>query len=96
MVRNRSALNQGRPFTHCRCWVPVARRIAPYLPEDAVVEQLEGDRARVTLGSWSWDGLAGVGAGLAVPIRVEGPEELVEAVADLADRLRTAGTRRPA
>ncbi|WP_366556902.1 WYL domain-containing protein [Curtobacterium sp. MMLR14_002] len=67
-----------------------ARRIAPYLPEDAVVEQLEDDRARVTLGSWSWDGLAGVVAGLAVPIRVEGPEALRGAVRDLSTRLATA------
>ena len=73
-----------------------ARRIAPYLPEDAVVEQLEDDRARVTLGSWSWDGLAGVVSGLAVDFVVASPDELVEAVADLADRLRAAGTRGPA
>lgn len=67
-----------------------ARRIAPYLPEDAVVEQLEDDRVSVTLGSWSWDGLAGVVSGLAVDFVVAGPHELVEAVADLVRRLRTA------
>jgi len=67
-----------------------ARRIAPYLPEDAVVEQLEDDRVSVTLGSWSWDGLAGVVAGLAVPIRVEGPDALRRAVRDLSTRLATA------
>ncbi len=67
-----------------------ARRIAPYLPEDAVVEQAEDDRARVTLGSWSWGGLAGAIAGLSVPIRVEGPEELRGAVRDLSTRLATA------
>lgn len=67
-----------------------ARRIAPYLPEDALVEQLEDDRASVTLGSWSWDGLAGVIAGLAAPIRVEGPDALRRAVRDLSTRLATA------
>lgn len=64
-----------------------AQTIAPYLPEDAVVEQIDGDRCRITLGSWSWDGLAGVVAGLIVPVRVEGPDELRGAVLELSRRL---------
>ncbi|WP_065964702.1 YafY family protein [Curtobacterium sp. UCD-KPL2560] len=68
-----------------------AERIAPFLPEDAVVEPTGDDRRRVTLGSWSWDGLAGVLAGTTVPFTVEGPEELRVAVEALAARLLDAG-----
>jgi biotin operon repressor len=65
-----------------------AARVAPFLPEDAVLEDADDDRRRLTLGSWSWDGLAGAIAGLTVPFVVEGPEELRAAVDALATRLR--------
>jgi len=67
------------------------RTVAPYLAEDVVVEQVGGGRHRITLGSWSWDGLAGVVAGLPVAVTVEGPPPLRAAVLALADRLRAAG-----
>jgi len=70
-----------------------ARTIAPYLPEDAVVEPLSDERSRVTLGSWSWPGLAGAFAGFAVDFVVEGPEDLRDAVGALATRLRAASAR---
>ncbi|MEG8034702.1 WYL domain-containing protein [Sphingomonas sp. LR61] len=70
-----------------------ARTITPYLPEDAVVEPLSDERIRVTLGSWSWPGLAGAFAGFAVDFVVEGPEDLRDAVGALATRLRAASAR---
>ncbi|ROQ16396.1 MULTISPECIES: YafY family protein [unclassified Curtobacterium] len=70
-----------------------ARTITPYLPEDAVVEPLSDERSRVTLGSWSWPGLAGAFAGFAVDFVVEGPEDLRDAVGALATRLRAASAR---
>ncbi|ROP72479.1 YafY family protein [Curtobacterium sp. PhB115] len=70
-----------------------ARTIAPFLPEDAVVESLSGDRSRVTLGSWSWPGLAGAFAGFAVDFLVEGPDGLRVAASALAGRLRVASAR---
>lgn len=69
-----------------------AERIAPYLSEDAVLEVAEGDRRRLTRGAWSWDGLAGAFAALAVPLTVEGPEPLRVAVAALAARLAEAAS----
>ncbi|PZF57306.1 transcriptional regulator [Curtobacterium sp. MCSS17_008] len=72
-----------------------AARVAPYLAEDAVLEPLDDDddRRRLTLGSWSWDGLAGVVAALTVPFVVEGPDELRAAVRRSADRLERAAVR---
>jgi len=68
-----------------------ARTVAPYLPEDAVAEEVDAGTRRLTLGSWSWVGLAGVVAGLPVEVTVEGPPPLRDAVLALAERLRTAG-----
>ncbi|MET3635909.1 helix-turn-helix transcriptional regulator [Curtobacterium oceanosedimentum] len=65
-----------------------AARTVPFLPEDAVLADPVDDRRRLTLGSWSWDGLAGAVAGLTVPFVVEGPGELRAAVDALASRLR--------
>ena len=66
------------------------RTVAPYLAEDAVVEEVDAGRHRITLGSWSWAGLAAVVAGLPVEVTVEGPPPLRDAVLALADKLRTA------
>jgi predicted DNA-binding transcriptional regulator YafY len=64
--------------------------IAPYLPEDALVVEAGPDRCRITLGSYSWTGLAGVVAGLSVEVTVDGPTELSDAVLALSGRLRAA------
>lgn len=70
-----------------------ARTVTPYLPEDAVVEPLSDERSRVTLGSWSWPGLAGAFAGFAVDFVVEGPDDLRDATVASAARLRAASAR---
>ncbi len=67
--------------------------IAPYLPADAEVEPAGPRRCRITLGSWSWSGLAGVFAAFTVDFTVDGPPPLREAVRALAGRLRTASAR---
>ncbi|WP_375424103.1 helix-turn-helix transcriptional regulator [uncultured Friedmanniella sp.] len=66
--------------------------LAPYLPEDALVEASGPGQCRVTLGSWSWTGLAATFAALTVDFTVDGPAPLREAVLALSDRLRGAGT----
>ncbi|MGN8049265.1 helix-turn-helix transcriptional regulator [Curtobacterium sp. 22159] len=67
--------------------------VAPYLPEDAVLEPLGADRCRLTRGSWSWAALAAAFAGSTVDFTVEGPDELRAATAALAERLRGASAR---
>ena len=67
--------------------------LAPYLPEDAQVEASGAGRCRVTLGSWSWTGLAAVFAAFPTDFRVEGPPPLRDAVLTLAGSLRAAGKR---
>ena len=67
--------------------------ITPYLPVEALVVRTGPDRCRVTLGSYSWPGLAGVVAGLGVDLTVDGPPELSQAVLALSGRLRSAVTQ---
>lgn len=68
---------------------PLAR-VAPFVGDDAVVEDVDGDSCRATLGSWSWTGLAARVAGLDAPFEVVRPEELRSAVGALGERLRGA------
>ncbi|MBT2502047.1 YafY family protein [Curtobacterium sp. ISL-83] len=67
-----------------------AHVVTPYLPDDAELEDGDTGRRRLTIGSWSWDGLAGRIAGLTVDFEVEGPAPLRDAVGALADRLTAA------
>lgn len=71
-----------------------ARDVAPFVA-DGVVEDVGGGRSRVTLGSWSWVGIAASAARFdAEVLRVE-PQELADACALLADRFaRAAGAAR--
>jgi predicted DNA-binding transcriptional regulator YafY len=62
-----------------------AATVARYT-RDGVVEQLTPDRCRLTLGSWSWTGLAAAVARYDADIDVVGPGELTEAFAHLARR----------
>lgn len=64
--------------------------LTPYLPEDAIVDMSGPGRCRVTLGSWSWTGLAATFASFPVTFTVKGPPPLQDAVLALADRLRAA------
>jgi predicted DNA-binding transcriptional regulator YafY len=62
---------------------------------DGVVEEAGPGRCRVTLGSWSWAGLAAEVARFDADVEVEGPAELTEACARLARRFAAAGRPSP-
>lgn len=70
-----------------------ARALEPYLPDDAVVEASGAEHVRITLGSWSWSGLAAVFAALPVDFQVDEPPSLRDAVLTLAERLAAASKR---
>lgn len=71
-----------------------AADVAPWVGPDGTVEALSDDeespRCRVTMGSWDWDGLAAQLAMFGVPFEVADPEELHDAVVRLAERLQAA------
>jgi predicted DNA-binding transcriptional regulator YafY len=72
-----------------------ATAVAPFAG-DAVVEELGPDRCRLTLGSWSWTGLAAAVGRFDTDIEVIGPPELRTAFALLAARCAEAAhTTRP-
>jgi predicted DNA-binding transcriptional regulator YafY len=53
---------------------------------DAVVQELDGDRCVLEVGSWSWGSLAASLGRFEVPLEVVDPPELVDAFAALAAR----------
>ena len=74
--------------------VPAAR-VAPFA-YDGVVEALGPDRCRLTLGAWSWVGVAAAVARFDTDVLTVGPPALAEAFRTLSDRFATAaaaGTR---
>ncbi|MFE2147455.1 helix-turn-helix transcriptional regulator [Streptomyces sp. NPDC059456] len=62
-----------------------AAEVAPFA-HDGTVEPLEGDRCRLTIGSWSWTALAAAIGRFDTDIDVIGPPELAAAFAELAAR----------
>jgi len=77
---------EGEVVLHCP-----AARIAPWIGEQGLVEELGPDRCRVVVGSWSWVGLAAWLGMFGVDLDVVGPPELRAAAADLAARYTRAG-----
>jgi len=71
-----------------------AEAVVPYAG-DATVAPLGADRCRVSLGAWSWAGLAASLARFDAAIEIIGPPELARAVADLARRCTAAATTLP-
>lgn len=67
-----------------------ATAVAPFA-RDAIVEELGPERCRLTLGSWSWTGLAAAIGRFDTDIEVVGPPELTAAFARLATRYAGAG-----
>ncbi|GAB3973093.1 hypothetical protein GCM10029978_051660 [Actinoallomurus acanthiterrae] len=63
--------------------------VAPFA-QDGIVEELGPDRCRLTLGSWSWTGLAAAIGRFDTDIEVIGPPELTTAFARLAARYANA------
>ncbi|MER5552001.1 WYL domain-containing protein [Streptomyces sp. NPDC002793] len=73
-----------------------AQEVAPYL-RDGIVEELGPDRCRLTLGSWSWTGLASALGRFDAGIHVIGPPQLARAFGELAARCaEAAGATRTA
>ncbi|MFJ6853749.1 helix-turn-helix transcriptional regulator [Streptomyces sp. NPDC091271] len=66
-----------------------AQAVAPFA-RDGIVEELGPDRCRLTLGSWSWTGLATTIGHFGTDIRVVGPPPLTRAFAELAARYAEA------
>ncbi|SDS59570.1 HTH domain-containing protein [Jiangella sp. DSM 45060] len=66
-----------------------AAEVAPYV-HDGVVEAAGPDRCRLTLGAWSWIGLAANIARFDADVEVVGPPELRAAFAHLARRFTAA------
>ncbi|MEU9556377.1 helix-turn-helix transcriptional regulator [Streptomyces fumanus] len=71
-----------------------AAEVAPFAP-DGIVEELGPDRCRLTLGSWSWTGLAAALGRFDTGVEVVGPPALREAFATLAARYADAARPRP-
>ncbi|MGW6055740.1 helix-turn-helix transcriptional regulator [Streptomyces sp. NPDC055189] len=65
------------------------RAVAPFV-EDGIVEEVGPDRCRLTLGSWSWTGLAATIGHFDTDIHVIGPPQLTSAFAELAARYTNA------
>ena len=77
---------QGEVILH----LPAAD-VAPYA-QDGIVEELGPHRCRLTLGSWSWTGLAAALGRFDAEIEVIGPHQLAKAFADLATRYTRAAS----
>jgi len=71
-----------------------AAEVAPYA-YGGVVEEIGPRRCRLTLGSWSWVGLASAVGMFDAGIEVVGPPELAAAFTTLARRYATAGQQPP-
>ncbi|MFI9587764.1 helix-turn-helix transcriptional regulator [Streptomyces sp. NPDC052236] len=73
-----------------------AQAVAPFA-QDGIVEELGPDRCRLSLGSWSWTGLATTIGHFDTDIQVIGPPQLTGAFAELAARYaNAAGTTQSA
>ncbi|MFJ3892450.1 helix-turn-helix transcriptional regulator [Streptomyces sp. NPDC090083] len=66
-----------------------ATEVAPHAG-DGIVEELGPRRCRLTLGSWSWNGLAAALGRFDTDIEVVGPPQLATAFGDLAARYARA------
>ncbi|MET7278518.1 WYL domain-containing protein [Kribbella sp. NPDC005582] len=67
-----------------------AHVVARWAPGGSVVEHLSDTHSRVTLGAWSWAGIAGLLATFDAPITDVQPVELKDACRTLAQRYRAA------
>ncbi|WP_367318989.1 helix-turn-helix transcriptional regulator [Streptomyces sp. HUAS ZL42] len=72
-----------------------AAEVAPFA-QDGIVEELGPHHCRLTLGSWSWTGLAAAIGRFDTDIEIIGPPQLARAFEDLAARYaRAASTTGP-
>lgn len=67
-----------------------ARTVAPWAPGGSVVEDLGPTRCRITLGAWSWAGVAGLVATFDTDLTDLQPYELQAAARTIARRYGNA------
>jgi len=67
-----------------------AEVVARWAPGGSVIEYVTPTRAKITLGAWSWAGIAGLLATFDADITILEPEELKEACRTLARRYQRA------
>ncbi|WP_232661045.1 helix-turn-helix transcriptional regulator [Pseudonocardia sp. TRM90224] len=94
-VADRFRGTTGYGYWPCRGEVVLAVAAAEVLPYvgDGIVEEIDADRCRLLLGSWSWVGLAAAVGRFDVDFEVVGPEELKAAIVVLARRYAAAELR---
>ena len=63
-----------------------AELVARFAPGGSIVEYVAPDRTRLTLGAWSWAGVAGILATFDADLESVEPEELRTACHELAIR----------
>jgi predicted DNA-binding transcriptional regulator YafY len=68
-----------------------AETVARWAPGGSVVEHLDAGRSRLTIGAWSWAGVAGILITFDADLSDVRPPELVEACQRLARRLTRIG-----
>ncbi|MFJ2821972.1 helix-turn-helix transcriptional regulator [Streptomyces toxytricini] len=76
---------------HARLTLP-AGTVARWAPSGSVVEHLDSEHCRLTLGAWSWAGVAGILATFDTDLTDLHPPELAQACHRLASRLAAAAT----
>jgi hypothetical protein len=64
--------------------------VARWAPGGSVIEYVAPTRTRLTLGAWSWAGIAGLLATFDADITVIEPDELRAACRTIADRYQKA------
>ncbi|WP_207939052.1 WYL domain-containing protein [Actinomadura darangshiensis] len=67
-----------------------AEVVARWAPGGSVVEPIDEDRCRFTIGGWSWMGVAGLFATFDADLHDIAPDDLRDAFRRLATRLRRA------
>lgn len=69
--------------------------VARWAPGGAVVEDVTATSCKITMGAWSWIGLAALLGTFASDIDIIGPDELRAACRTLAERYETASSTAP-
>lgn len=83
---DRGDLLAGWPCTGVVVLHRPAELVARFAPGGSVVEYVAPDRTRLTLGAWSWAGVAGILATFDADLEIVEPEELRQASHEMAAR----------
>ena len=80
---------RGSASAHAVLALP-AEVVARWAPGGSVIERVDDGRTRLTVGAWSWAGIAGILATFDADLTDVQPAELREACQTLARRFSTA------